>query len=87
MAKVLVPSSSCAGVDVDGRRYVASKGVMDVPDHLVARLKRNGECFTPSGAAFAADGFICESCGFHAVLKTCGRCGARCHRPGEKTND
>lgn len=84
MAKLLVPQSACAGIDVDGRRYRADRnGQVEVPDHLVKRLKANGELFSPSHATWGATGFFCERCGFHAVFRICGRCGGTCHRPDE----
>lgn len=81
MAKLCVPQEMCAGVDVDGRRYRARNGLVEVPDRYVSRLKRS-ELFEPSKPVRAA-GFICESCGFHAVFRSCSRCGGVCHRPKE----
>lgn len=84
MAKLCVPSSMCAGVDVAGRRFRADrKGQVDVPDHLVRTLKRNGELFAPANAPMGVRGFVCEACGFHALIRTCGRCGGTCARPEE----
>lgn len=88
MAKLCVPQSACAGIDVNGRRYRADRsGRVDVPDHLVRTLKRNGELFEPNLAGPRSEGFICQSCGFHAVFRTCGRCGGPCTRPNEGATD
>lgn len=76
MAKLGVPSSMCAGLDVDGRRFTAHKGFVDVPDHLVGRLKANGECFEPSNQPRGRKGWRCPSCGFAGWFRECGRCGA-----------
>lgn len=83
MAKMCVPQSNCGGVDVDGTRYRARNGFLDVPDHLVKRLKAAGECFEPAQPT-RAEGFICDDCGFHALFRTCGRCGGHCTRPSER---
>lgn len=82
MAQVCVPLSACGGLEIDGRSYEAKKGFVDVPDHLVSRVVRRGGCFLPARPARSA-GFVCEVCGFHALIRTCGRCGGRCHRQGE----
>ncbi len=86
MAKLCVAQSLCAGIDAGGRRYMADrKGQVDVPDHLVSSLKRDGQLFEPNLGGPRTDGFVCEGCGFHAVFRKCGRCGGTCHRPGEVT--
>lgn len=87
MAKLCVPQSLCAGVDVGGRRFRADrKGQIDVPDHLVRALKRNGELFEPNLAGPKTEGYRCVDCGFHAVFRKCGRCGGVCVRQGEMTH-
>lgn len=83
MARVCVPQGLCAGFDIPGHgRVKARGGIMDVPDHVARNLIKYDECF-PAADAPKTAGFICEACGFHALIKTCGRCGGRCHRPGE----
>lgn len=81
--RICVPDRAFAGLDVEGVRYRAKDGVMTVdnPRHAAAML-RNGEAFVPAEPVRAA-GFVCEDCGFHALFRTCGRCGGTCHRPGE----
>lgn len=82
--RVLVPQAAVAGIDLDGKRYHAKGGSMTVdnPDH-VKRMIRDLECFQPSNIPQSAKGFICADCGFHALIRICGRCGGDCHRPGE----
>ena len=84
MPRILVPQAAIAGIDLDGRRYHAHKGSMTVDDVGHAkRMVRDLECFTPSNIPQTARGFVCEDCGFHALIRTCSRCGGTCHRPGE----
>ena len=86
MAKLCVPQSNCGGIDVNGTRYRARNGYLEVPDRLVKHLKVNGECFEPARTLTRVPGWVCEACGFHALLRTCGRCGGQCHRPEEVPN-
>lgn len=80
--RLAVNQSNVGGIDMDGRRYRARDGFVEVPAHLAERAVRYGDCFEPAGVP-RASGFVCEECGFHALIRTCGRCGGRCHRPGE----
>lgn len=81
--RVCVPQSLCAGLTFDGRHYAARNGVMDLPDDLARRAIKNAEAFPASRPPRGVEGFICRSCGFHALIRTCGRCGGDCVRPGD----
>lgn len=82
MAKMVVPTGLCAGVDIDGRRYRARDGILAIPDEHRTRAQASG-CFPVSNQprGFDARGFVCSACGFHALIRTCGRCGSDCTRP------
>lgn len=88
MAKLNVAQSLCAGIDHGGRRYMADRrGQVDVPDAAVPFLKREMGLFEPNRAGARTPGFICQACGFHALIRTCGRCGGTCERPETTIHD
>lgn len=79
MAKVCPPSQGCKQMTVAGRTYsVGSDGSFHVPDGVVKRMVRDGECFVPGTALPMAKGYRCVDCGFLAVFSVCGRCGGSC---------
>lgn len=83
--RVCVPQGAVAGMDHDGRRYMARNGVMIVPDDVGRHLIKFDECFPAAEMprAGGAVGFVCTSCGFHAFFRKCGRCGGDCVRPNQ----
>lgn len=82
--KVCVPQGAVAGMEHNGRRYLARNGVMTVPDDVGRHLIRNDECFPAADVPTNAAGFVCEDCGFHGFFRVCGRCQGDCHRPTPK---
>lgn len=75
MAQVGVPQAAIAGIDHDGRRYIAKDGILTVPDRVAASLIKHDECFPVSNQPRGVDGFRC-GCGFNGYFRVCGRCGA-----------
>lgn len=78
MATVCPPAADCKQIDVGGRRYTVGKNGLfnNVADHHVSAMREGAECFTPMARMGTGRGWICDECGFAAVVKPCGRCGS-----------
>lgn len=70
---------------IDGKLYRARQGFFDIdnPQHAAAHL-RSANLPNPSlsGVTSRAYGWRCGACGFGALFRICGRCGAECTREG-----
>lgn len=84
--RVAAPDGLVAEVDgVTGRRYKATGGGMyDMHPRDAAALVREGGFKPGVGLASGGGGYLCPSCGFKAVVRTCSRCGDRCETMTER---
>ena len=88
MRRMVAPVETMKEVEIEGARFGGKKtyrwskdGTVHVGSAADARvLKQAG--FTEAGMWVSVGGFVCQSCGFHAVFKKCSRCGGEGVRNG-----
>lgn len=51
-------------------------GTVHVSDSDAKLLKKAGFTEPNAGGWVKARGWVCQSCGFHALFKKCGKCGS-----------
>ena len=76
--RVLGPEDGCKQVTVGGRTYNRGRdGAFHLPPAAARQALKTGD-FTEArtAAGSAARGWVCEACGFVALIRDhCGRCG------------
>lgn len=79
MATVCPPAQGARQMDVNGRRYTQGRDgkFHGVRDSDVKAMVKGGECFLPTmQLASGTKGWVCQDCGFVALIEHCGKCGS-----------
>jgi hypothetical protein len=90
MAKMFFSSQNCKGVTsgATGRSYDADRsGFIHVEDSRdIKALQAGGYVLASGVGALAAvrQEFVCDDCGWTAVINSCGKCGSKELRRVEK---